>query len=124
MASHIAYLPFVSSPVARKRYTSPTTAMVRPSAGFISTGTAGEFCKWDSICRSASLIAVFSSLSFARYCLVRSLVPGSSSASIFRVWLVRSPPSFLRSSLSTGSIRSSFVFDAAPPRELLAMICG
>ena len=30
MASHKAYLPFVSSPVARKRYTSPTTAMVRP----------------------------------------------------------------------------------------------
>src|ERR1043166_5878218 len=31
MASHKAYLPFVSSPVARKRYTSPTTAIVRPS---------------------------------------------------------------------------------------------
>ena len=33
MASHMAYFPFVSSPVARKRYTSPTTATVRPSAG-------------------------------------------------------------------------------------------
>ena len=30
MASHKAHLPFVSSPVARNRYTSPTTAMVRP----------------------------------------------------------------------------------------------
>jgi hypothetical protein len=35
---HKAYLPFVSSPVARKRYTSPTTAMVRPSLGFLIMG--------------------------------------------------------------------------------------
>src|SRR5262249_33756832 len=34
IASHKAYLPFVSSPVARNRYTSPTTATVRPSPGF------------------------------------------------------------------------------------------
>src|SRR5262249_35145486 len=33
MASHNAYLPLVSSPVARKRYTSPTTATVRPCWG-------------------------------------------------------------------------------------------
>ena len=38
MASHMAYLPSVSSPVARKRYTSPTTAMVRPSVGFRRVG--------------------------------------------------------------------------------------
>ena len=38
MASHRAYLPLVSSPVARKRYTSPTTAMVRPSPGFLKVG--------------------------------------------------------------------------------------
>ena len=38
MASHKAYLPFVSSPVARKRYTSPTTAMVRPWGGVLMTG--------------------------------------------------------------------------------------
>src|SRR5436190_6942848 len=38
MASHKAYFPFVSSPVARKRYTSPTTALVRPSAGFRKIG--------------------------------------------------------------------------------------
>ena len=38
MASHRAYLPFVSSPVARKRYTSPTTAMVRPWAGVRMVG--------------------------------------------------------------------------------------
>src|SRR3954469_16990617 len=32
--------PFVGvcSPVARKRYTSPTTAMVRPSPGFLRVG--------------------------------------------------------------------------------------
>jgi hypothetical protein len=35
MTSHKAYLPFVSSPVARKRDTSPTTATVRPSPGFL-----------------------------------------------------------------------------------------
>src|SRR2546426_1169121 len=34
----MAYLPLVSSPTARKRYTSPTTAMVRPSVGFVSVG--------------------------------------------------------------------------------------
>ena len=38
MASHKAYLPLVSSPVARKRYTSPTTAMVRPWAGVAQGG--------------------------------------------------------------------------------------
>ena len=42
MASHRAYLPFVSSPVARKRYTSPTTAMVRPWAGLRTTGVEGS----------------------------------------------------------------------------------
>src|SRR5258708_25806173 len=41
MASHTAYLPFVSSPVARKRYTSPTTATVRPWAGLRITGFEG-----------------------------------------------------------------------------------
>ena len=41
MASHMAYLPLVSSPVARKRYTSPTTAMVRPSVGLRITGVEG-----------------------------------------------------------------------------------
>ena len=35
MASHKAYWPFVSSLVARKRYTSPATATVRPWAGFL-----------------------------------------------------------------------------------------
>lgn len=34
----MAYLPFVSSPVARKRYTSPTTAIVRPLSGLQKTG--------------------------------------------------------------------------------------
>src|SRR5438445_6400267 len=38
MASHKAYLPFVSSPVARKRYTSPTTATVRPWAAMRTVG--------------------------------------------------------------------------------------
>ena len=38
MASHMAYLPLVSSLDARKRYTSPTTAMVRPSAGVLKVG--------------------------------------------------------------------------------------
>ena len=38
MASHIAYVPWVLSPVARNRYTSPTTAMVRPSLGFLKVG--------------------------------------------------------------------------------------
>ena len=38
MASQRAYLPLLSSPVARKRYTSPTTAMVRPSVGVLSVG--------------------------------------------------------------------------------------
>src|SRR5436853_603512 len=38
MASHMAYLPFVSSPVARKRYTSPTTAKVRPWGGVLIVG--------------------------------------------------------------------------------------
>jgi endogenous inhibitor of DNA gyrase (YacG/DUF329 family) len=38
MASHVAYVPWVSSPVARKRYTSPTTAIVRPSVGFLIIG--------------------------------------------------------------------------------------
>src|SRR5262249_59828383 len=33
-----AYLPLVSSPVARKRYTSPTRATVRPSAGLRMVG--------------------------------------------------------------------------------------
>lgn len=33
MASHVAYLPFVSSPVTVAQYTSPTTAIVRPSDG-------------------------------------------------------------------------------------------
>src|SRR5438270_230237 len=56
MASHIAYLPLVSSPVARKRYTSPTTAMVRPSVGCRSVGwwimvapspATGAACKSD-----------------------------------------------------------------------------
>src|SRR4051812_24964370 len=37
-ASHKAYLPLVSSPVTRKRYTSPTTAMVRPFGGLLMTG--------------------------------------------------------------------------------------
>ena len=40
-ASHKAYLPFVSSPVARKRYTSPTTAMVRPWGGVLMVGWCG-----------------------------------------------------------------------------------
>src|SRR3954466_794037 len=40
-ASHMAYFPFVSSPVARKRYTSPTTAMVRPWAGVLKVGWYG-----------------------------------------------------------------------------------
>lgn len=38
MASHKAYLPFVSSPVARKRYTSLSTATVRPWAGLWMIG--------------------------------------------------------------------------------------
>ena len=38
MASHMAYLPFVSSPVATKRITSPTTAMVWPWVGVRRTG--------------------------------------------------------------------------------------
>lgn len=37
-ASNKAYLPLVSSPVARNRYTSPTTAMVRPWGGALMTG--------------------------------------------------------------------------------------
>ena len=32
-ASMVAYFPPVSTPVARKRYTSPTTAITRPSPG-------------------------------------------------------------------------------------------
>src|SRR6516164_3355007 len=43
MASHSAYLPFVSSPVARKRYRSPTTAIVRPSLGIRTVGFVGGF---------------------------------------------------------------------------------
>ena len=41
MASHRAYLPLVSSPVAKKRYTSPTTATVRPSLGDLNVGWWG-----------------------------------------------------------------------------------
>ena len=42
MASHKAYLPFVSLPVAKKRYTSPTTAMVRPSVVFRIVGRSSH----------------------------------------------------------------------------------
>src|SRR5262245_47402048 len=38
MASNCAYLPLVSSPVATKRYTSPTRVMVRPSPGLWIVG--------------------------------------------------------------------------------------
>src|SRR5262249_38502464 len=38
MASNWAYLPLVSSPVATKRYTSPTRVMVRPSPGLRIVG--------------------------------------------------------------------------------------
>ena len=34
MASNVAYLPSASSPVARKRYTSSTTPIRRPSLKF------------------------------------------------------------------------------------------
>lgn len=34
----VAYLPSVSAPVAKNRYTSPTTAITRPSPGGRGTG--------------------------------------------------------------------------------------
>src|SRR5207253_8430751 len=52
-ASNKAYLPLVSSPVARKRYTSPTTAMVRPLGGVLMTGLRLTF---------RSSVAVFCSI--------------------------------------------------------------
>ena len=59
MASHKAYLPFVSSPVARKRYTSPTTAMVRPSPGFADGGWRHVRLPHSSLVRIAYFIGCF-----------------------------------------------------------------
>src|SRR6516225_6563139 len=58
IASHRAYLPFVSSPVARKRYTSPTTAMVRPSPSFFITACVmSSPSSHPSVCGGHRLLA-------------------------------------------------------------------
>src|SRR5688500_1447230 len=66
MASHRAYLPSVSSPVARKRYTSPTTATVRPSAGLRMTN------------REALLIGFYSTRAWSRDILLNPSSPRAS----------------------------------------------
>lgn len=43
----MAYLPFVSSPVAKKRYTSPTMPMVRPCGGVLIVGLLLMLCSFS-----------------------------------------------------------------------------
>ena len=59
MASNMAYLPSVSSPVARKRYTSPTMPMRGPSQGFRMVAGCFMVIRWISFAGGSSSFVVF-----------------------------------------------------------------